>query len=238
MHRIWGFSAGSEFAKTHVLRNILELLKKDFLLELRRKSVIAGLGLYLFSLIFVCYLTFNLRENAINPMTWSALFWLTILFSVVNSVAKSFIGERRGVMIYYYTIASPQQIIVSKIIYNTLLCLLISLAGYLLFSIFIFNPVQDKLIFFVALVFGSIGFSASLSFISGIASKANNSNVLMAVLSFPVVISILLMTIRVTKNAVDGIDRAASIDEIINLLAINCIAGALGYILFPYIWRS
>lgn len=217
---------------------ILELLRKDFLLELRRKSVLAGLGLYLFSLIFICYLTFNLRENAINPITWSALFWLVILFSVVNSVAKSFIGERKGVMIYYFTMASPQHIILSKIIYNTVLCLLISVTGYALFSIFIFNPVQDNLLFFVALLLGSLGFSASLSFISGIASKAGNSHVLMAVLSFPVVISILLMTIRITKNAVDGIDRAASYDEVVNLMAINCIAGALGYILFPYIWRS
>ncbi len=220
------------------MKGVFELLRKDFLLELRRKSVIAGLGLYLFSLIFICYLTFNLQVNAINAITWSALFWLVILFSVVNSVAKSFIGERKGVMIYYYTVASPQQILVSKIIYNTCLCLLISFSGYLLFSLFIFNPVQDQLLFFVALVLGSIGFSASLSFISAIASKANNSNVLMAVLSFPVVISILLMTIRVTKNAVDGIDRSASLDEILNLVAINCIAGALGYILFPYIWRS
>lgn len=220
------------------MKGIIELLKKELLLELRRKSVIAGLGLYLFSLIFICYLTFNLRENSINPITWSALFWLTILFSVVNSVAKSFIGERKGMMIYYYMIASPQQIIVSKMLYNALLCLLISLAGYALFSLFIFNPVEDQFIFIVGLVLGSLGFSASLSFISGIASKANNSNVLMAVLSFPVVISILLMVIRITKNAVDGIDRAASQDEIINLLAINCIAGALAYILFPYIWRS
>lgn len=141
-------------------------------------------------------------------------------------------------MIYYYMIASPQQIIVSKMIYNAMLCLLISLAGYALFSLFIFNPVEDQFIFIVGLVLGSFGFSASLSFISGIASKANNSNVLMAVLSFPVVISILLMVIRITKNAIDGIDRMASQDEIINLLAINCIAGALAYILFPYIWRS
>lgn len=220
------------------MEGIIELLKKEFLLELRRKSVIAGLGLYLFSLIFICYLTFNLRENSINPITWAALFWLTILFSVVNSVAKSFIGERKGVMIYYYMVASPQQIIVSKMIYNALLCLLISLAGYALFSLFIFNPVEDQLIFLTGLALGALGFSASLSFISGIASKAGNSNVLMAVLSFPVVISILLMVVRITKNAVDGIDRAASQDEIINLLAINCIAGALAYILFPYIWRS
>lgn len=218
--------------------SIIELLKKEFILELRRKSVISGLGLYLLSIIFICYLTFNLRQNAISPNTWAALFWLTILFSVVNSVAKSFIGEQKGALIYYYTIASPQQIILSKVIYNTVLCLVISVAGYILFSIFIYNPVQDQLTFFLALVLASIGFSASLSLISGIAAKANNSNVLMAVLSFPVVISILLMAVRITKNAVDGIDRAASTDELLNLVAINCIAGALGYVLFPYIWRS
>jgi heme exporter protein B len=217
---------------------MLELLKKEFILELRRKSVISGLGLYLLSIIFICYLTFNLRQNAISPNTWAALFWLTILFSVVNSVAKSFIGERKGVHIYYYSIASPQQVIISKIIYNTILCLIISLAGYFLFSIFIYNPVQDQLTFFLVLVLASVGFAASLSLISGIAAKANNSNVLMAVLSFPVVISILLMAVRVTKNTVDGIDRAASTDELLNLVAINCIAGALGYVLFPYIWRS
>jgi heme exporter protein B len=217
---------------------ILELLKKEFVLELRRKSVISGLGLYLLCIVFICYLTLNLKQNAISPVTWSALFWLTILFSVVNSVAKSFIGERRGVYIYYYSIASPQQIIVSKIIYNTVLCLLISLAGYGLFSLFIYNPVQDQFIFLSAIVLASLGFSTSLSLISGIASKANNSNVLMAVLSFPVVISILLMAVRVTKNAVDGIDPSVSYDELLNLFAINCIAGALGYVLFPYIWRS
>jgi heme exporter protein B len=58
------------------------------------------------------------------------------------------------------------------------------------------------------------------------------------VLSFPIVISILLMAVRITKNALDGIERAASYDEIFNLLAINCILTALAYLLFPYIWRS
>jgi heme exporter protein B len=200
--------------------------------------VISGLGLYLLSIVFICYLTFNLRQNAISPNTWSALFWLTILFSVVNSVAKSFIGEKKGTLIYYYTLASPKQILLSKITYNTILCLLISLSGYLLFSVFIYNPVKDQFTFFLGLLLASLGFSISLSLISGIASKANNSNVLMAVLSFPVVISILLMSVRITKNAVDGIERAASTDEFLNLVAINCIAGALGYVLFPYIWRS
>ena len=221
-----------------MLAGIKILLVKEFVLELRRKSVISGIALYLVSLIFICYLTFSLRHNAINEATWSALFWLTILFSVVNTVAKSFIGEKKGITIYYYSVSSPQRIILSKIIYNTILCFVLSLAGYFLFYLFIDNPVQDQALFLITLLLTSLGFSGALTLISGIASRANNSNILMAVLSFPIVISILLMAIRVTKNVLDGIDRAASYDELLNLVAINVILTTLAYLLFPYIWRS
>jgi heme exporter protein B len=222
----------------NVISEIKTLVQKEFTLELRRKSVISGIGLYLFSLTFICYLTFALRNNSINEATWSALFWLTILFSVVNSVAKSFIGEKTGVSFYYYSISSPQAVIISKIIYNTILCFVLSLSGYLLFSIFISNPVQDNFLFIITLFLISIGFAGSLSLISGIAAKANNSNILMAVLSFPIVIGILLMAIRITKNVLDGLERSASYDELWNLVAINCILTGLAYVLFPYIWRS
>ncbi len=217
---------------------ILKLIQKEFTLELRRNAVISGIGLYLFSLIFICYLTFSLRQNSINEATWSALFWLALLFSVINSVAKSFIGEKKGLFMYYYSLASPQAIIISKVVYNTILCLVLSLAAFLLFSTFIGNPVKDMGLFILTLFLTSVGFSASLSLISAIASKANNSSILMAVLSFPVIISVLLMAIKITKNVLDGLDRSASTDELLNLIAINSILGALAYILFPYIWRS
>ncbi len=221
-----------------MLARLKTLLLKEFKLELRRQSVISGIALYLLSLIFICYLTFSLRRDTINEATWSALFWLTILFSVVNSVAKSFIGEKKGTAIYYYSIASPQLIIVSKIIYNAVLCFVLSVAGYVLFQLFIDNPVEDHSFFLLLLVLTSIGFSGALTLISGIASRASNSNILMAVLSFPIVISILLMAIRVTKNVLDGIDRSASYDELLNLVAINGILAGLAWLLFPYIWRS
>lgn len=214
------------------------MIRKELTLELRRKSVISGIGLYLLSLIFICYLTFSLRQASISQATWSALFWLTILFSVINSVAKGFIGEKKGLSIYYYSVAPAEAIILSKIIYNALLCLILSLMGYFLFHLFINNPVQDQPLFVLTLLLTSVGFSSSLGLISAISSKAGNSNILVAVLSFPVVIGILLMAIKVTKNVLDGLERSASYDELLNLLAINCISTALAYLLFPYIWRS
>jgi heme exporter protein B len=217
---------------------VLTLLKKEFTLELRRKSVISGLVLYLFSTSFICYLTFSLKQNQITPLVWSALFWITIMFTVINTVAKSFIGEKRGRDIYYYSIASPESIIVSKLIYNFLLSLLLSFTGFILFVTLVKNPVADHELFALLLLLGSMGFSASLSLLSGIAAKANNSNILMAVLSFPIIISILLIVVKVTKNCIDGLDRSVSTNDLLTLFAINCIVAATSYLLFPYIWRN
>ena len=161
-----------------------------------------------------------------------------MLFTSVNTVAKSFIDEKKGKEIYYYSIASPESIVVSKIIYNFLLCLLLAFTGYVLFIIFLRNPIEDVMIFVLTMILTCLGFATSLTLLSGIASKANNSNILMAVLSFPIIMSILLMAIKVTKNCIDDLDRSASMDELMTLGAINLLSAAVSYLLFPYIWRS
>jgi heme exporter protein B len=217
---------------------MIALLKKELSLELRRKSVLAGLGLYLLSMAFICYLSFALRQNFITPLVWNALFWITILFTAINTVAKSFIGEKRGLEIYFYSIANPIDVLLSKIVYNFLLCLLMSLAAYFLFTLFLNDPIQDKLTFSLLLLLTSLGFSASLTMLSGLSAKANNSNILMAVLSFPVVISILLMAIRITKNCTDGLEPSTSYDKLLSLFAINVLVGAVSYLLFPFIWKN
>jgi heme exporter protein B len=60
----------------------------------------------------------------------------------------------------------------------------------------------------------------------------------MAVMSFPLIISILFIAIRATRNCIDGLGLDASQDELITLSAINCLIAAVSYLLFPYIWRS
>jgi heme exporter protein B len=106
------------------------------------------------------------------------------------------------------------------------------------FSVVLGNPVQDQGLFLLNLVLGAMGFSASLTMVSGIASKAGNNATLMAILSFPVIIPILLMAIRISKNALDGLDWSVSSDKLLSLLAINVLVATTSYLLFPYLWRS
>lgn len=220
------------------LKEISALIQKELLLEWRQKYAFNGILLYLGSTVFVCYLSFAVKGNSLQASTWNALFWIIILFTSVNAIAKSFIQERPGRMLYYYSIASPQGIIISKILYNSLLMLVLSLLGFLFYSLVLGNPVQDKGLFVVNISLGSIGFSTTLTMISGIASKANNSSSLMAILSIPIIIPMLLLLIKISKNAIDGLERSVSSDDLLILGAVNVMVAALSYILFPYLWRS
>lgn len=217
---------------------MLTLLQKEFTLDLRRKSIVLGIFQYLLSTTFICYLMFSMKSATMSPLTWSALFWIIVMFSGVNSVAKSFIGEKKGTDIYLYSVADPHDIILSKLVYNSLLCGLMSLTCFGLFVLFFGNPIVDTTTFAFAVSLASVGFSGAFTMLSGIASRSNNSNVVMAVLSFPVIISTLLLVIKITKNCIDGLDPSISYNDLLSLAAIDALLVALSYILFPFVWKS
>ncbi len=219
-------------------KEISVLIHKEITLEWRQKYALNGILLYVVSAVFITYLSVGAKMGNLSIPTWNALFWIILLFSSVNAVAKSFVQEQQGRQLYYYMIASPESIILSKIFYNTGLTLVLALLGYGVFSVVLGNPVQDKGLFLLNLVLGAMGFSASLTMVSGIASKAGNNATLMAILSFPVIIPILLMAIRISKNALDGLDWSVSSDKLLSLLAINVLVATTSYLLFPYLWRS
>lgn len=210
------------------------LIRKEIVLEWRSKYALNGILLYVVSTIFVCYLSFK----QINPVTWNALFWIIMLFASVNAISKSFSQESRGRQLYYYTLASARAVILSKIIYNVLLMLLLSTIAIGFYTLVFSNPIGDPLFYFLSVIIGSVSFACVFTMISGISSKAGNSGALMAVLSFPVIIPLLIVLIKFSKNAMDGLDRSVSYNEIGVLLAINLIVVTGSILLFPFLWKD
>ncbi|MDF2436299.1 MAG: transporter permease [Bacteroidota bacterium] len=201
---------------------------------MRNKYALGGIMLYVVSTVFVSYLSFR---QIINVPTWNALFWIILLFASINGVAKSFIGENRGRLLYLYTLVSPQAVIMSKIIYNSLLLLLISGLCLFVYSLFIGNLVQDMPLFLLTLLLGSFGFSSLLTMVSAIASKTSNNFTLMAILSFPIMMPLLMVLLKLSKNAIDGLENW-DLNYLLVLMFINVIIIALSYLLFRYLWRD
>jgi heme exporter protein B len=217
-----------------LVQQLFWLLKKEFTLEWRQKYSLGGIFLYVGSTIFIIYTSFI----KIQPNIWNILFWIIALFTSVNAVAKSFVQESGYRQLYYYQTVNPVLLLLAKMIYNTILLLLINVLSFSLLSIVAGNPVKDYGLFSVAILLGSIGFSFAFTFVSSIASKANNSATLMAILSFPIVIPIIMTLVKIAASALRLLQDTSVWKDIAILFGINLILGTLAIILFPYIWKE
>lgn len=215
---------------------VKQLLKKEIQLEWRSKYALNGVLLYVVSTVFVCFMSFVAVPE---KLTWNALFWIIMLFASINAIAKSFLQESKGRHLYLYTLVSPEALIIAKTIYNSLLMTGLTIIALLFYSLVFEAPREmDFPMYMVAVLLGSLSFASIFTMISAIASKAGNGGMLMAILSFPVIIPVLIVLIKLAKNAIDGLDRQVSLDDIGLLIVINIMVMATSLILFPYLWKD
>lgn len=212
------------------------LLKKDILLELRQQHTFYGILLYVAATIFVLYLS---MPDSPEATTWNSLFWVIQLFVCVNTVAKSFLQESRGRMLYFYSITSPVEFIIAKLAFNILLMMLMSLLSLLLFFFFLSNPVTDSLKFIGIVILGGSSLSLVFTLMSAIAAKAQQNAALIAILGFPVILPILLLLMRLSKAAFAEVFKEGAVLQLAGLIAgLDVLVIVLAVILFPFLWKE
>jgi heme exporter protein B len=217
------------------MKVILTLLKKDIVLELRQQHTFFGVLLYIASTIFVLFL--SLDEPEANG--WNGLFWVIQLFVCINTVAKSFLQESKGRMLYFYSVASPVEFIISKLLYNIILMMLMSVISLILFFIFLNNPVNNSLRFTGIVILGGASISMVFTLMSAIAGKAQQNAALIAILGFPVILPQLLLLMRLSKTAFAEVFKEGAVLQLSALIVgLDLLVVALAVILFPYLWKE
>jgi heme exporter protein B len=219
-----------------IYQEIKLLLIKDIRLELKQSYTLNSILLYAFSTVFISYLSF---EGKIEPGTWNALFWIILLFTSINAVVKSFVQESPARHLYYFTLTAPQSVILSKIIYNSLLMLIISGLSFLFYIFYLGSQIAHWDLYLASMFMGSLGFASLLTMVSAISSRSNNNFGLMAILSFPIILPMLMTIIKVSKMALVGVPYSPAAWTYIGVLGLlNVIVIILAFLLFPYLWRE
>jgi heme exporter protein B len=204
------------------------------LLEIRQQYTFYGILLYVASTIFVLYLAMNQPEETV----WNGLFWMMQLFICVNAVAKSFLQENPGRMLYYYTIAGAKDFIISKLLFNAVLMMVMSLVSLLLFQLLMGNPLQHPLKFVGYSCLGGISLSLVFTFLAAIAARVRQGAALMAIMGFPLIIPQVLLLMRLSNTAFADIIQAGLVQLILLLVALDILIIVLAIILFPFLWKD
>ena len=215
------------------INRITTLIKKDLLLEVRQQYSFYGILLYIMATIFVLYMT--IREPEAN--VWNGLFWIIQLFICINAVAKSFLQETRGRMLYFYSIVNPRDFILAKLVFNSVLMLLMSFLSIILFSLFLGNPVQKALPFIGLVLLGGWSLSLVFTFLSAIAAKAQQNAAIMAILGFPIIIPQLMLLMQLA-NTVFSDKTGIALSTLLLIVALDVLVVMLAVILFPFLWKD
>lgn len=202
---------------------------------MRQQHTFFGILLYVASTIFVLYLAMGQPQSTV----YNGLFWMIQLFVCINAVAKSFMQESKGRMLYFYTIVSPVQFIIGKLIYSVIIMLLMVLLSLVLFRILLGNPVLNYFQFVGIACLGGMSLSLVFTLMSAIAAKAQQNAAIMAILGFPLIIPQLLLLIRLSRAAYGEVFREGALLQICLLLAgLDILVIVLAIILFPFLWKE
>ncbi len=216
------------------LKHIFTLFKKDILLEIRQQYSFYGVLLYVASTIFVLYMVMGQPEETI----WKALFWMIQLFICINAVAKSFLQESRGRLLYFYSIAGARQFIIAKLLFNSALMIVMSLLSFLLFQLLLGSPLESPFTFVLISCFGGISLSLVFTFLAAIAARAQQSAALMAIMGFPLIIPQLLLLIKLSSIAFSSVLQSGLTFIILLLASFDVMIVVLAIILFPFLWKD
>ena len=216
------------------LIHIAALLKKDILLEIRQQYTFYGVLLYVASTIFVLYLAMGEPEAAIG----NGLFWMIQLFICVNAVAKSFLQESSGRMLYYYSIAGARDFILSKLIFNAALMIVMSISSLILFRLLMGNALQHPWRFVGTVCLGGCSLSLVFTFLAAIAARARQNAALIAILGFPLIIPQVLLLMRISNTAFADVIQGGFLSMSLLLAGLDVMVIMLAVILFPFLWKD
>jgi heme exporter protein B len=216
----------------------IKFLKFEFRLEFRNLYQSLSLLLYVVAAVYLI----NLSFAAITEVSvYNAVFWLVVLFASFNTAAGSFNRYSEGYQLFLFAHLKPQDIFLSRLIFNVITSVAVSLTGLILYNLFIGGSIwqnANQLGFIGSTILGSAAFGSALTFIAGISAKAGGNSGTLAVMGFPVLLPVILVNMKLSLKTLNSEVFINFLPESLAVLLLITLCSVLGYVLFPYLWRE
>lgn len=215
---------------------IIKNLRKDFLVEFRNRSAVN----ISFAFAGITTLSVSLATGGIRlqPDIQSIILWIIVFFSGMSGLAHIFIREEEEKTSLFLSLHStPEEIYISKLIFNIAFFLVICFAVTPLF-VFFLQALPVHLIFFILTVAaGSIAIASVSTILGAIVSKAGNSGTLFTVIAFPLMLPVLWISIGLTTSCFDP-SVQPDCRGLLFLLAFSGVIISASYLSFRFVWTE
>ena len=214
------------------------LFRKDFNSELRTRYAVNSLAMFI--VVALSVILFSIGNERISPALTGGLFWVVIFFTAMSGLARAFVSEEeRGTSLTLQLIASPSTIFSGKLLFNLILVfamnIIITFLYSLLFEEFV---IRNLILFILTFILGNIGIAVSSTIIAAIIAKAGSKGTLYPVLSFPILLPLIITSVRLTLFSIEGNTFDSSKVELLIIACYDVIMISASYMLFDFIWKD
>ncbi|HNP87942.1 MAG TPA: heme exporter protein CcmB [Kouleothrix sp.] len=216
------------------------VFRKDVRAELRTRYALNAVALFAVSTVVALSLGLGpLTRSADLPLIHAALLWVAILFAAFTGLARAFVQEEEARTAAALRLAAPPlAVYLGKLLFNLLLLLFLDVLTAGLFVVLLRVQVGNLGLFAALLLAGSLGLVAATTLIAAIIARASVKGALFAVLSFPLLAPLLVITIKGTALALEGAPWARGLAPLQVLLAYTVALFTASLFLFGSVWEA
>ena len=220
--------------QTDLIKQIKQLFLKELKMELKNKYALWSLVLLLVVSVFIIY---TIQKEASNQV-WHSLFYVVLIFGVVQNIGRSFLMENKGSLLYYKFLVDSRAIIVSKILYQFLVNAFFLVVLSALMNFWLPQSIPHFWQYLVTALLFTLCNSAVFTFNSALALGAKNSSLVAMILSLPLLIPSLLVSLKSASKAISPIDNLNYYQDWGVLLLLLAMQLVLSVVLFKYVWEE
>ena len=220
-----------------MLRDSLEIFRKDFKSELRTRY--AFNSLLMFVIVTIAIIKFSLGDERTDNEILSGLFWIVVFFAASSGLSRVFIKEEEKETSAALKLSvSASEVLAGKLIFNFVLSFLINIVIFIFFIGATGIEIKNLAGFTITFFLGNLGLVSASTIIAAIISKANSKGTLYPVLAFPVLLPLLLTLIEAGKLAASGVETDRLLSEFLFLFSYTVVVTISSFILFKFVWED
>lgn len=212
----------------------MAVCRKDLRVEFRTRYVYSAL--LMFAVTVMVTVSFTVGGFLPDSGIAAALLWIILFFSAMAGLSRTFVQEEEtGTAAALRMAAAPETVLMGKYMYNAVLLFSLAVLLVPLFFVLLNQSVLLPGLFLAVLLLGLLGLAAVSTVLAAIVAKAEAKGLLMAVLSFPVLLPLLLTAVKATHNCLAGSREGVAA----SMLLLFCYDGVIitaSFLLFAFIW--
>lgn len=223
--------------KINYLDQIKTLVWKDVLSEIKTKEMLSSILVFSLLTTVIFNFAFDPDSDTVQRV-FPGIMWVAFCFAGITGLNRSFLIEKTNDCLSGLTLCTLDRgvIYLAKTLANFLFMVIMEcITVPLMFVLFDYKVKGSLLLLGLIIFLGTWGFIAIGTFLSALAIKTRNSEILLPIIMFPLIVPILIAAVQGTGMILSG----GAWNEISNwvkvLLAFDAIFTAVPWLLFDYL---